>query len=140
MDDGLRIRKVHHKSYRRTLENALGLRVTLGASFSYRANDGVWHRVVCETPALDLLLGFHPSTNPDDDDAVIEFNEHVRLLEDHAERVRDQRAAKVAAERATVAKRQAERAYAEQRLRRELAFEHRELQKRALCSTESQGV
>lgn len=80
-DDGVRIRKVHHKRHRQVVERALGLRTPVRIVIEYLSSEGVWRAFECPTPALQALVGFHGSVDPDDDDAVLLFNATVTDLD-----------------------------------------------------------
>lgn len=80
-DDGVRIRKVHHKRHRQVLERALGLRTLFRIVLEYRTCEGGWRTFECATPALFALLGFHGSVDPDDDHEVLRFNATVGDLD-----------------------------------------------------------
>ena len=77
----MRIRKVHHKRHRQVLERALGLHTPVRVVIEFRTFEGGWRVFECPTPALQALVGFHGSVDPDDDDAVLRFNAAVADLD-----------------------------------------------------------
>lgn len=92
-DDGVRIRKVHHKRHRQVVERALGLRTPFRIVIEYQTFEGVWKTFECSTPVLHTLVGFHGSVDPDDDDAVLLFNATVADLDARNNLCADRRSA-----------------------------------------------